>query len=660
MQCSQRKLTPKLAYYKYPTLQDAYYERYFEPKLINCTIKNQTDFNTFWQLINNLVKIKLYYDSLSYTKVEEKAEITIDKLIGNIGGHLHLFLGISLLGLFELLHFLGFVILTGINSKSKMIIYQFKNSTGNDSSFEAFGKKAQLLKIDGVPNIFRQRTKLVEKLCWITLLLCSSSVCVFLFVGSIREYLKYEVTTTNRVRQDRQVKLPSISICPINPFNTKYSVELVSEANLNFNGEFIAAMLFLENYIHNKTGRYMNDEDKQKLTSFDNMLISCRIGNKKCNSSMFKWIWNPLYFSCYRLNLEVDVHGNQNSILQVNLRTFLFFYSDISKSKLDFFFQAYTKSFFQTGNMQKANVAGSSYQLDFILFSGLPDYWIDQIGTYGSRGFYIFNQNETHYPYGLTPSPIMVTPGLGTQISLSRSVYKQFNEWPYTYSECRVNGQNKLIGPPLNDPSLFEQVIATNYSYSRSACILFCSQLETTKACGCNNYLMPNPLKGYNFCISPAKRKCASKFFYFTFSKGDFIKETCLPKCPLECTQSQVSTALAYYNYPTFLQVYESIFFIFESSTKFINETQFWKDVNSIYNFQNNLVRVLIYYDALSYTQFEEKADMRFENLVGILGGHLHLFLGMSLLSFVELIEIAFIAIQLFFCKFKQQTIEMS
>ena len=206
-----------------------------------------------------------------------------------------------------------------------MIIYQFKNSTGNDSSFEAFGKKAQLLKIDGVPNIFRQRTKLVEKLCWITLLLCSSSVCVFLFVGSIREYLKYEVITTNRVRQDRQVKLPSISICPINPFNTKYSVELVSEANLNFNGEFIAAMLFLENYIHNKTGRYMNDEDKQKLTSFDNMLISCRIGNKKCNSSMFKWIWNPLYFSCYRLNLEVDVHGNQNSILQV-LTLFIFIF----------------------------------------------------------------------------------------------------------------------------------------------------------------------------------------------------------------------------------------------------------------------------------------------------------------------------------------------
>ena len=276
------------------------------------------------------------------------------------------------------------------------------------------------------------------------------------------------------------------------------------------------------------------------------------------------------------------------------------------------------------------------------------------------RGVNIFIQNEFHYPYSSTPSPIMVTPGLGTQISLSRTVYEQFNEWPYTFSECRVNGQNKLIGPPLNDPSLFEQVIATNYSYSRSACIMFCAQLETTKACGCNNYAMPNQVKGYDSCISPAKRKCASKFFYFTFSKGDFIKETCLPKCPLECTQSQVSTALAYYNYPTISQANESFFQ--EMSSKFINETDVWHDSASPFSVKNNLVRVTIYYDTLSYTQFEEKAAMGFENLIGVLGGHLHLFLGMSLLSFVELIEIAFITIQLFFCNFKQQTqtIELS
>ena len=38
---------------------------------------------------------------------------------------------------------------------------------------------------------------------------------------------------------------------------------------------------------------------------------------------------------------------------------------------------------------------------------------------------------------------------------------------------------------------------------------------------------------------------------------------------------------------------------------------------------------------------------MSMDSLIGTLGGHLHLFLGMSLLSFIELVEIFIIAIAL-------------
>ena len=118
-----------------------------------------------------------------------------------------------------------------------------------DSSFEIIRKKAQLLKIDAMPNIAK-RTKLVERLCWITLLLCSSSACVFIFVGSIREYLKYEVTTTNRIHQDRHVTYPIISICPINPFNTNYSVRMSIEANLpsNLTNTYLSNLTFDSDY----------------------------------------------------------------------------------------------------------------------------------------------------------------------------------------------------------------------------------------------------------------------------------------------------------------------------------------------------------------------------------------------------------------------------
>ena len=280
-----------------------------------------------------------------------------------------------------------------------------------------------------------------------------------------------------------------------------------------------------------------------------------------------------------------------------------------------------------------------------ILYAGLPDYWSDKVGLYGLRGFYIIIHSDADYPYNLTPSPILVSSGLGTQISLSRSVYKQFNEWPYTYSECRVNEQKELMGPPLQDPSLFEQVIATNFSYSRSTCILFCAQLETTKTCGCNNYNIPNPVTGYSFCISPSQKKCSQKFFYSTFINGDFIKENCLPKCPLECTQHELKTSFSYYQYPTRAQAVAWSHQYPELRAKFANQTDF------LYAFElePNLVRVSLYFDTFSFTLSEEKAAMSLEDLVGVLGGHLHLFLGMSLLSFVELIEISIIGLRIAF-----------
>ena len=273
--------------------------------------------------------------------------------------------------------------------------------------------------------------------------------------------------------------------------------------------------------------------------------------------------------------------------------------------------------------------------LDLILYSGLPSYWYQYVSIWKVRGFYVHIHNHTDYPYNLAPSPILLTPGLGTRIVLSRSFYEQFNEWPYAYSECRVNGENELIGPPLDDPSLFEQVIATNYSYSRSTCNLFCAQLETTKACGCNNFKLPNPIEEYDLCTSPDQKKCADDFLHFIFNKEDFIQENCLPKCPLECSQREMKTSFSYYKYPTIDQAPEWQTKYPELKAKYENEQDF------DFGLYNNLVRVSIYYDTLSYTVSEEKAAMSLENLIGLLGGHLHLFLGMSWLSFFELIELA-------------------
>ena len=309
LECSQSILTPKMTYYNFPSLQDAYVQE-FNAQLID-KYANQTDFNTYQQLQQNLVELIFYYDSLSFTTVEEKPDITVDKLVGTLGGHLHLFLGLSLLGLVELIEFVVF---------SCLLLIKWPNQELSPIRIVEAPSQLVTLRVDAVPNIAKS-SRHPEKCIWLALFVLSSGVCVFLFVGSIREYLKFEVTTTSRLLQDQRVKFPVVTICPSNQFNTNYSIEITTLANFDFSNDpdTSRAIIFIEKYIHNTTGSYMTDEQKRNLTDFDSMLVDCHIGPTKCDSSMFVWEWNPMYFNCYRFNTGFSANGSKLDEIMLNI-----------------------------------------------------------------------------------------------------------------------------------------------------------------------------------------------------------------------------------------------------------------------------------------------------------------------------------------------------
>ena len=98
LECSQRTLTAMPVYFAYPTGNDTY--RVSIDKRMRGLYGDDVDFG---YLGNNLVKVVVYYDTLAYTLAEERALITVDMLFGTLGGHLHLFLGMSLLSVVELI-----------------------------------------------------------------------------------------------------------------------------------------------------------------------------------------------------------------------------------------------------------------------------------------------------------------------------------------------------------------------------------------------------------------------------------------------------------------------------------------------------------------------------------------------------------------------------
>ena len=52
------------------------------------------------------------------------------------------------------------------------------------------------------------------------------------------------------------------------------------------------------------------------------------------------------------------------------------------------------------------------------------------------------------------------------------------------------------------------------------------------------------------------------------------------------------------------------------------------------------MIELRINYDTGSYIKVSEEPKMSGEDLFGEIGGHLHLFLGMSLMSFIEIVEL--------------------
>jgi hypothetical protein len=66
-------------------------------------------------------------------------------------------------------------------------------------------------------------------------------------------------------------------------------------------------------------------------------------------------------------------------------------------------------------------------------------------------------------------------------------------------------------------------------------------------------------------------------------------------------------------------------------------------------HYKNNESSLFIYYDTFSYTSITEQAKLTSDSLFGTIGGLLGFFLGASLLSAFELVDIAFNLIAILF-----------
>lgn len=452
---------------------------------------------------------------------------------------------------------------------------------------------AEKTTIHAIPNITTTERNLV-RVIWIICLLASSGYCGYLVIQSLIDYLKFEVNTVYAIERETDTDFPTISICNINPcgfddFNhdlylNKTISELEEKLNLTYQSELHnirkVTNLLEEAYLKN-----LNKSDLLRMlrvneTSIKSILINCKYDNEVCSELDFFPFNINQYQKCFKFNSG---------------KNFL-------REKIP---------------IRKSLRYGKKYGLSLELYLGDQRKCKSPIGS--SYGIFIYVHNST-YKVSEDNSAVLLSPGFETDVATDRVFVRKMRD---PYSNCVPNTENfdwanKMV----------EDTFKTTPSYTQQSCLQICYQKYLVEKFNCfDDYLpffkgsttrpCPTILDSFNNSLNYYKES------YFNESQDD----KCLDLCPIECEYFNYRTSMSNLEFPS--EGYMDVL------VQKLNNT----DRESI---KSGVMAVNIYYKSDSMTLISENAKMEFGVFISNFGGTLGLFLGMSILSLVEIADFIF------------------
>ncbi|XP_076071955.1 acid-sensing ion channel 1A-like [Mytilus galloprovincialis] len=203
------------------------------------------------------------------------------------------------------------------------------------------------------------------------------------------------------------------------------------------------------------------------------------------------------------------------------------------------------------------------------------------------------------------------SPGMSTYVSMKMTKYK------YLPAPYKAGGDQYCID--TKSPG-FENTLKYQQFYSRTGCQLQCRRDFIVNQCGCRAVTDP----GNETLCSPIMAATCYYQNEVEFDSNAELKEQC--KCQISCEFTTFDQSISTSTSPA--DVYFPIL-----------QSMGYTDI------KNNILEVRLYYDSLSYLLVESIPEYNTEDIVGILGGQMGIFLGASLLTLSELIEFVILSV---------------
>jgi Amiloride-sensitive sodium channel len=217
---------------------------------------------------------------------------------------------------------------------------------------------------------------------------------------------------------------------------------------------------------------------------------------------------------------------------------------------------------------------------------------------------------------------MMAAASTDTNLVVSRSFLSKL-ESPYGNCLNDISVNSKFIS------YYFDYIVRTaDIAYTQKYCFNLCLHKQIMNTCGCADPYLPK-FKTLNItiCLVFEDGPCV---FGVVSNFGDSQANTnCQAACPFECSSILYEVSTFKSLYPT--QFYQGILSKY-SLIKYNNIS--YDDIPSA------VAKANVYYNDLTYKETTEAAAITTETFFSNMGGTLGLYIGISLLSLVEMIEL--------------------
>lgn len=238
--------------------------------------------------------------------------------------------------------------------------------------------------------------------------------------------------------------------------------------------------------------------------------------------------------------------------------------------------------------------------------------------------------------------PFSIGPGLFSQFELSK-VHSEV--LPYPYSDCIDTKSNALNA---KSASLVDGLDSLGINYSQKYCAELLVQLATIEALDCYDLRL---IKINNKTIT---KPCLDPNFLIGRSTLLYAAEDIFDYCPLACDTDTYIIDITKQDFPTLSYYQESI----RKRPDYFRRVFNTSDARNVtYGmFQESLTYVNVFFHEMTVSEMSEKPKLDRVGLISNLGGIIGVFLGVSVLTLVEFIELVAFFIWIWLKKLKSKT----